>query len=343
MNHSGDAAEQIVRISLEGVEVAARITGSAAKEIALLLIAALKNNENNLKLKGKARLTSMLKSGKPLEIFSLKERDLANFAQGAKQYGMVYCVLRSIKNSPDGLCDIMVKADDAPKISRLVERFKFATVDKAKIESEIAAEKTEIAERATDPTSDPTTEATAKTEPGAVPEVSEVQDARDISDTEKLLDELLGTTEGKAEPDKPEPEKMEPTKTAPEKTVPVKTVSVKAEPAKARQAKYEPVETEPAKTGKEQTDSLPFSRGGLPEPLPSAPTSDSKSKPGRATLSRPSVKEELREIAAAKKAKEKEADAPKNGERQASDKSKNVQAANTHKQLRSGKSKSKKT
>jgi len=34
MSVSGDAAEQIVKMSLEGVEVAARITGTAAKEIA---------------------------------------------------------------------------------------------------------------------------------------------------------------------------------------------------------------------------------------------------------------------------------------------------------------------
>lgn len=37
MNPSGDAAEQVVRLSLEGVEVAAKITGSAAKEVAALL------------------------------------------------------------------------------------------------------------------------------------------------------------------------------------------------------------------------------------------------------------------------------------------------------------------
>lgn len=42
MNTSGDAAEQVVRLSLEGVEVAAKITGSAAKEVSALLIAALK-------------------------------------------------------------------------------------------------------------------------------------------------------------------------------------------------------------------------------------------------------------------------------------------------------------
>ena len=142
MNHSGDAAEQIVRMSLEGVEVAARLTGTAAKEMALLLMAALKNNsKDSLKLKGKARLTSMLKSGKPLEIFSVKESDLKQFMEGAKQYGIVYCVLRGTQNKPDGLCDIMVKADDAPKISRMIERFKFATIDRAQIESEIVADR----------------------------------------------------------------------------------------------------------------------------------------------------------------------------------------------------------
>ncbi|MCL2222081.1 MAG: PcfB family protein [Oscillospiraceae bacterium] len=93
MNASGDAAEQIVRMSLQGVEVAARITGTAAKEIALLIIAALKSdNKGHLKLKGKERLSAMLKSGKPLEIYSVNERDLERFSKAAKEYGIVYCV-----------------------------------------------------------------------------------------------------------------------------------------------------------------------------------------------------------------------------------------------------------
>ena len=32
MNNGGDAAEQVVRLSLEGFEVAAKLTGTAAKE-----------------------------------------------------------------------------------------------------------------------------------------------------------------------------------------------------------------------------------------------------------------------------------------------------------------------
>ena len=41
MNNSGDAAEQIVRFGFEGAEVALKITGAAAKNIAAMLYAVL--------------------------------------------------------------------------------------------------------------------------------------------------------------------------------------------------------------------------------------------------------------------------------------------------------------
>ena len=47
MNTSGDAAEQIVRMSLEGFEVAAKITGAGAKNIAVLLYAILKEEKKD--------------------------------------------------------------------------------------------------------------------------------------------------------------------------------------------------------------------------------------------------------------------------------------------------------
>ena len=127
MNTSGDAAEQVVRLSLEGVEVAAKITGSAAKEVAALLYAALKNRDKN-KIKGRQRLTSMLKSGKELSIFSVKNEDMKRFVSEAKRYGVVYCALRNPQNNPGGECEIMVRAEDAAKINRIVENIRIATV-----------------------------------------------------------------------------------------------------------------------------------------------------------------------------------------------------------------------
>lgn len=90
MNTGGEAAEQIVRMSLEGFEVAAKITGAGAKNIAILLYSILKEER---KTKGKARLTSMLRSGKELKVFTVKSGDLKKFTQEAKKYGVLYCVL----------------------------------------------------------------------------------------------------------------------------------------------------------------------------------------------------------------------------------------------------------
>ncbi len=82
MNTGGEAAEQIVRMSLEGFEVAAKITGAGAKNIAILLYSILKEEK---KTKGKARLTSMLRSGKELKVFTVKSGDLKEVHAGSKK------------------------------------------------------------------------------------------------------------------------------------------------------------------------------------------------------------------------------------------------------------------
>ena len=134
MNTGGEAAEQIVRMSLEGFEVAAKITGAGAKNIAILLYSILKEER---KTKGKARLTSMLRSGKELKVFTVKSGDLKKFTQEAKKYGVLYCVLTDRKNKdPNAEVDVIARAEDASKISRIVERFNLASVDTASIVTE---------------------------------------------------------------------------------------------------------------------------------------------------------------------------------------------------------------
>ena len=135
MNTGGEAAEQIVRMSLEGFEVAARITGAGANNIAILLYSILKEEK---KTKGKARLSSMLRSGKELKVFTVKNGDLNKFTQEAKKYGVLYCVLADRKNKdPNAEVDVIARAEDASKISRIVERFNLASVDTASIVTEV--------------------------------------------------------------------------------------------------------------------------------------------------------------------------------------------------------------
>ena len=135
MNPGGDAAEQVVRLSLEGVEVAAKISGNGAKNIALLLYATLKQEQ---KTKGKARLTSMLKSGKELKVYTITQKDLAKFSQEAKRYGVLYCVLKDKNNKdPNAAVDVIARAEDASKIQRITERFRLATVNRADVSLEV--------------------------------------------------------------------------------------------------------------------------------------------------------------------------------------------------------------
>lgn len=178
MNSSGDAAEQVVRLSLEGTEVALKLTGSAAKNIAAAIYAVLKNRDKN-KIRGRQRLTAMLKSGKELKVFTVSEEHLKQFATEAKRYGVVYCALRGKEKSADGMVDVMVRAEDASKINRIVERFKLATVDAASIKSEIQQSREERT--------------------GSEPAAPE-QAKPERSEEDRLLDEMLGAPVKKEEP-----------------------------------------------------------------------------------------------------------------------------------------------
>ena len=137
--NSSDSAEEIVRLSLEGMEVAFKIAGAGAKNIAVAMYTIMKDKQQT---KGKTRLTNMLKTGKPLKIFTIKAEDLKKFSQEAKRYGVLYCALANRKNSKiDGMVDIMVREEDASKINRIAERFNFKDVATIKKELELEKKK----------------------------------------------------------------------------------------------------------------------------------------------------------------------------------------------------------
>lgn len=146
MNYSGDAAEQVVRMSLNGVELAAKISGKAAERLAVLIYAVLRDQK---KTRGKMRLTNMIKSGKELKVFAVKDTELQKFCTEAKKYGVLYCVLKDTK-AEDGLTDIMVRAEDASKVNRIFERFGLATIDLASVKTQIEKSKSEVKKSGTD-------------------------------------------------------------------------------------------------------------------------------------------------------------------------------------------------
>lgn len=138
MNTGGDAANEMVQYYFEAIKCAATITGKGAEHALGIFLNEMKNHKQT---KGKARLNSMLKSGKPLKIFTLQQKDLIKFTRAAKSYGVLYCALVDRKNKKyDNVVDILVRQEDASKIDRIVERFKLTTSNPAEIETEIQKE-----------------------------------------------------------------------------------------------------------------------------------------------------------------------------------------------------------
>jgi len=135
MSSGGEAAEQVVRLSTDGAEFVLRIAGKAAEHIIAILMALSQSNgqqkstqTTTIKLSGQERLKNMLKSGAELKFFEIKGADLKQFAAEAKRYGLAYCVARK-KNDPDGMAELMARAEDAPKITRIMERLELRALD----------------------------------------------------------------------------------------------------------------------------------------------------------------------------------------------------------------------
>lgn len=140
MNASGDAAEQIVRMTLQGVEVAGKMSMDGAERLVKLIFASIKDTKRT---KGRASLNTMLKSNKPIKVFEIKDRDLKKFCQEAKKYGVMYHVLKD-RDKNDGKCDIMVRSEDSAKVNRIFQRFNLGINNKAVICAGLDKSKGEI-------------------------------------------------------------------------------------------------------------------------------------------------------------------------------------------------------
>lgn len=189
MNTSGEAADQVVRMSLEVGEAALKISGTGAKYLAVMLYAVLKEKK---KTKGRARLETLVKSGRPLTVFSVKESDLKQFVQEAKRYGVLYCAVRNPKGSSDGLVDVIVKEEDAPRINRIVDRFQFASVtEAAKIKTEIERTRAEKAKAGKSEKQEKKPEK-VQTQQEKQGQAEPEKDYPQKSKEEQLMDELFG-------------------------------------------------------------------------------------------------------------------------------------------------------
>ena len=127
MNYGGDAADQIVRYSMEGMEHTLRISGSIAKNLAVFIVAVLKDQK---KTYGKTQMVRMIKERRPTKFFTVPDDRMKEFAREAKARGLLYVVIKDKKKPINN--EIMVFAEDAAKMNRVLDRM---DIDYVKAES----------------------------------------------------------------------------------------------------------------------------------------------------------------------------------------------------------------
>ena len=91
MSQGSEAAEQMTREAIQISEAAVKLAALGAKNLAALCLALANENQ---KLSGKTNMKQLLKSGKELRVFDVQEQDLEAFATAAKQYGVLFTVIK---------------------------------------------------------------------------------------------------------------------------------------------------------------------------------------------------------------------------------------------------------
>ncbi len=114
---NGDAAEEVVRMAVNGADVAIRLVGAGAKNLALLLLAWARNEKVHT---GKTSLPKLLSSGDELHVLSLSKEEYAAFKKQARKK-ITYAPFLNTKNK-DGKVDVVVGLKQEGIVNRILDR-----------------------------------------------------------------------------------------------------------------------------------------------------------------------------------------------------------------------------
>ena len=120
---SGDAADEVVRIMLNGTEVAVRLAGSGMKNLAAMLIAWSKKEK---KPYGKTNMMRLLKSGEELQVISLDKEQYKQFKTLAKKK-VLYAPFLNTKEE-DGKVEVVISSKSIPLVNYILKKIGYGDV-----------------------------------------------------------------------------------------------------------------------------------------------------------------------------------------------------------------------
>ena len=123
MDNGSREASEVIRLTMDGMQMVLRITGAASKELLDFFAALQRNGEE--KTSGRQNLKKLLMTRSELKVFTIKGRDkFKRFAYEAKQWGVVYSVVRRrSEDKKNEIYEVLVRAEDAAKLNRMIEKY----------------------------------------------------------------------------------------------------------------------------------------------------------------------------------------------------------------------------
>ena len=127
MDVSGEVADLMVKESIQITEESVKLMAAGAKNLTAFLMALAQDNK---KLSGKTNMGRLLRDGKELKVFRVRESDLSDFKSYAKK-NVLYAVIKD-NRAGDGMVDLITNVDYVSQVNHFMESRGYAAPAKAK-------------------------------------------------------------------------------------------------------------------------------------------------------------------------------------------------------------------
>lgn len=121
MDVSGDVADLMVKEGIQITEASIKMLAAGSKNLAAFLWALAKDGK---KLSGKTNMARLLREGKKLEVFHIKEDDLKEFRAYAKK-NVLFAGVKDRRRT-DGMVDLITNVDFVSQVNLFMERRGYA-------------------------------------------------------------------------------------------------------------------------------------------------------------------------------------------------------------------------
>lgn len=121
MDVSGEVADLMVKESIQLTEASIKMLAAGSKDLTAFLWALARDGK---KLSGKTNMGRLLREGKELRVFRIREADLEEF-KGYARKNVLFSVLKD-KRREDGMVDLVTNVDFISQVNLFMERRGYA-------------------------------------------------------------------------------------------------------------------------------------------------------------------------------------------------------------------------